>query len=350
MPAIGFSAPSKLVYGQAAATRLRQPAFYIGGIDVLTVSELKKIALQIGYDACYVLPAEAVHDAPENIRSILILIQSYQGERLPAKEEAAIHPYYFASQKAYQQAKTFVESLSALGEGSIHLPNLALKEACKRVDGFVQRKNSLLYHSRWGSRFHLQVIGLYNKPVCDQSLDEQRSVLRPCGACQRCQEACPVQAISHSGVDPQKCLRQHMLTGKGTPLEYRALMGNRLIGCDVCQAVCPFNEEVNKPSLHSALPIEELLPPTKELLNLLAKEIGANLTNSNRLCAQACLVAANSKDISLLPRLQPLVHHASTVISIQAQWAIQQLTGNDAAAVPDTVAKGPKCVHQKTKD
>ncbi len=61
-----------------------------------------------------------------------------------------------------------------------------------------------------------------------------------CGACTRCIDRCPTQAIVAPGVvDARRCLAW-LVQAKGSfPLEFREALGDRLYGCDVCQEVCP---------------------------------------------------------------------------------------------------------------
>lgn len=61
-----------------------------------------------------------------------------------------------------------------------------------------------------------------------------------CGACTRCLDGCPTQAIVAPGVvDARRCLAW-LVQAPGTfPLEYREALGDRIYGCDECQEVCP---------------------------------------------------------------------------------------------------------------
>ncbi|WP_420443656.1 tRNA epoxyqueuosine(34) reductase QueG [Candidatus Poriferisodalis sp.] len=64
-----------------------------------------------------------------------------------------------------------------------------------------------------------------------------------CGACRRCQVACPTGALDTAGVlDANRCLAWLIQAPGAFPTEFRVALGDRLYGCDDCQVVCPFND------------------------------------------------------------------------------------------------------------
>lgn len=98
-------------------------------------------------------------------------------------------------------------------------------------------KHSLVLDRHAGSWFFLGEI------YTDLPLPVDAPVSAHCGSCTRCMDVCPTQAITgpHE-LDARRCISYLTIENKGDiPEELRALIGNRIFGCDDCQLVCPWN-------------------------------------------------------------------------------------------------------------
>jgi len=105
-------------------------------------------------------------------------------------------------------------------------------------------KHTLLIHPRLGSWLLLGQI-VTTLPI-EPDKPNDRPTIEPdhCGTCTRCIDACPTDCISPYQLDAQRCISYLTLEHRG-PIEptLHTEMGDWIAGCDVCQEVCPFNQE-----------------------------------------------------------------------------------------------------------
>jgi epoxyqueuosine reductase len=99
-------------------------------------------------------------------------------------------------------------------------------------------KHTLALHREHGSMFFLGEIFI------DFALPVTRPVSAHCGSCNACIAVCPTQAIAAPYVlDARRCISYLTIEHAGAiPEPLRALIGNRIYGCDDCQLVCPWNK------------------------------------------------------------------------------------------------------------
>lgn len=102
-----------------------------------------------------------------------------------------------------------------------------------------QGKHTLVINSQAGSWFFLGEIYTSLPLPVDTQLEEDQ-----CGECQACLKVCPTDAFPEPYVlDARRCISYLTIENKGAiPEEFREPMGNRVFGCDDCQAVCPWNK------------------------------------------------------------------------------------------------------------
>jgi epoxyqueuosine reductase len=106
-------------------------------------------------------------------------------------------------------------------------------------------KHTLLLNRDAGSMFFLGEL------YTDLPLPLDEPVAEHCGHCTACIDVCPTQAITGPyKLDARRCISYLTIELKGSiPLDLRPLIGNRVLGCDDCQTVCPWNKFAQRASL-----------------------------------------------------------------------------------------------------
>ena len=131
-----------------------------------------------------------------------------------------------------------------------------------------------------------------------------------CENCSLCKNACPTGAISDSGFDASKCLRHLQEAGEYITNKDAKSMQNKLLGCDICQAVCPYNKNQAKVAvseeLKSILKIENLLEialDDKKIKQTFTSKLGKNYAKQKMILPTLLIVAGNSKNQNLINKL-----------------------------------------------
>ena len=106
-------------------------------------------------------------------------------------------------------------------------------------------RNTMMINPRRGSFFFLGTLLLDVELAYDAPFVEEH-----CGTCSACVQACPTGALlgrdEHGApvMDAQRCISYLTIEQRGAiPRELRPLIGNRIFGCDICQEVCPWNND-----------------------------------------------------------------------------------------------------------
>ncbi|KZR61178.1 tRNA epoxyqueuosine(34) reductase QueG [Prochlorococcus sp. MIT 1306] len=82
--------------------------------------------------------------------------------------------------------------------------------------------------------------------LCTEPLTPDQPAQSLCGKCQSCLEMCPTEAITEPFViDSRRCLAYHTIENRNPDLPENIVrsLGDWVAGCDICQDVCPWNQQ-----------------------------------------------------------------------------------------------------------
>jgi epoxyqueuosine reductase len=185
-----------------------------------------------------------------------------------------------------------------------------------------------------------------------------------CGTCTLCLDACPTHAFTEPRVlDARRCISYLTIELRAAiPEELRPAMGNAVIGCDICQDVCPWNRKAPVTTLaafqprdltivqsgkenietgeNESQPAATLFAPELEWLASLTQQEFSSVFRGSAvkrakwrgLVRNACVALGNSKILRnsgtyprVLALLANLAGGSDQLISEHAQWAISRL-------------------------
>lgn len=198
--------------------------------------------------------------------------------------------------------------------------------------GFIG-KNSCIITREFGSYIFLsQII-----TTLDLVPDEPTKWKGGCGTCQRCIDICPTKAIfPDRTIDARRCIAYLTIENRGPiPVEFREKIGTWLFGCDLCQEICPHNVRAKPTQVEDfrKIRIGTRIRTLKEILEIKNEQefktifAGTPLMRAKYtgLIRNACIVAGNLKEKSLLPQLKKITKSKDKMLGEHAQWAIEKI-------------------------
>ena len=169
--------------------------------------------------------------------------------------------YHDVLRQVLAPATQFLENYSPGTSTRICIDSAPIRErywAVKAGIGFIGLNNQLIIPGI-GSKVFLAEI------LWTGQLQADNPCKLSCGECRRCLQACPGHALDgHSALDASKCLSYLTIEHRGE-LPPGVSFPGKIYGCDICQDVCPHNNnQDHAKTLPEFLPSEEILNLDRE--------------------------------------------------------------------------------------
>ncbi|MFX0542302.1 tRNA epoxyqueuosine(34) reductase QueG [Roseovarius sp. S4756] len=159
-----------------------------------------------------------------------------------------------------------------------------------------------------------------------------------CGSCRACLDVCPTGAFpAPYQLNARRCISYLTIEHHGpVDPELRALMGNRIYGCDDCLAVCPWNKFAREArELRYRARPDLTAPDLAELARLDDAAFRAKFSGSpikrigrNRFLRNVLYAIGNSAQPELAEAAQPHLSDPDPTVADAADWALKRLCGD----------------------
>ena len=172
--------------------------------------------------------------------------------------------------------------------------------------------------------------------VTTLALEPDTPLRKSCGSCVRCIEGCPTGALRGDyTIDATRCIADLTQRTDAIPREMRALIGDWIWGCDLCQIVCPPTRNAGNTGDAWFAPLDErtAAPVLTELLQLRSGEFKRRYARTAMgwrgaavLRRNAAIGLGNALDRSAIPALvQALASDPHPMVRGAAAWALGRI-------------------------
>ena len=183
-------------------------------------------------------------------KSVLVTGTNYYTDNIQSGNDVPIisrHAYgldyHYVIKERLRNLLEYIKSIRSDTEGKLFVdtsPIIGKAWAREAGLGWIGR-NSILINKNLGSFLFLGGILLNLELEYDEPCNEDK-----CGSCTLCIDSCPTGAINENRtIDARKCLAYLTIEYKSSvPDEFGKKAEGRIFGCDRCQEVCPWNQNV----------------------------------------------------------------------------------------------------------
>jgi epoxyqueuosine reductase len=182
------------------------------------------------------------------VRSAIIVIKNYKNTtqrelsgRFKIARYAVGKDYHIVMRRRLRRLEAHITELAPEAACYMGVDSRPIDEkglATRAGVGF-QGRNTMVIKPGLGSYFFLGVI------FTTLSLEPDSPLRASCGSCRLCLDACPTDALLEAGgMDATRCISYQTIEKK-TPVAAERIdtLQDWIFGCDICQEVCPYNNE-----------------------------------------------------------------------------------------------------------
>jgi epoxyqueuosine reductase len=190
-------------------------------------------------------------------------------------------------------------------------------------------KNTMLLSREHGSYFFLAEI------FTDLDLDAPEAAYRDhCGTCRRCLDLCPTGALGEGyRMEPRRCISYLTIEHRGAIApELRAKLASWIFGCDICQAVCPWNGDAPAGGTGDLwVDLPALLELDQAAFSRRFSKNAIKRARRGGLLRNAAIVLGNTRNAAAVAALaRALTGDPDPLVRGHAAWALGQIGGGVA--------------------
>jgi epoxyqueuosine reductase len=339
----------------ALKDRAQQLGFALAGIcPAVTPAGLHRFHdwLAAGYagEMTYLASRRQAYEHPESVlpgaRSLLLLAMNYRTAEPvgPQAGQGRVSRYAWGSDyhdliraRLNQLADYLTAQVpGAAVRGVVDTAPLLEREFAELAGLGWIGKNTLLLNKRLGSWFFLAALLTDVELAYDAAHETDH-----CGTCRACLDACPTNAfVAPYVLDSRKCISYLTIELRSpVPVSLRNGQGDWLLGCDVCQDVCPWNHRAPQAEEPELQPAGEMNPV--DLIGLFeldeagfrARFRHTPLWRPKRrgILRNAAIVLGNQRLPAAIPALVRGLDDVEPLVRGACAWALGQYDAAEAA-------------------
>lgn len=293
-----------------------------------------------GYDAKYARRATDPGELCRGARSVICIALPYATQAAPRREPLRGRVSNYAwSDDYHRRLRTLLSAVAARIDAAAGEPVTAI--ACD-TKPLAERALAARAGLGWvGKHTNLIVPALgsfvfLGEIVTTLELPQDEPLRKHCGSCRRCIDGCPTQALRGDyTIDANRCISDLTQRTDSIPVAMRALIGDWVWGCDICQTVCPPTREAGSTAggRWQPLGLDTAQPALVDLLRLRGsafkkryRQTAMGWRGGAVLRRNAAVALGNALDRSTVgPLIDSLSEDANPMVRGHAAWALGRI-------------------------